>query len=74
MSGKGLDYAIVITTDRPEPGGLSGSTIEETISWGKVKRQANKTMVIADALIAFPMMTAAVLERLGEDFHRRGNP
>jgi deoxyhypusine synthase len=74
MSGKGLDYSIVITTDRPEPGGLSGSTIEETISWGKLKHKADKVMVISDALIAFPIMTAAVLERLGEGFHRRGNP
>ena len=74
MSGKGLDYAVVITTDRPEPGGLSGSTIEETVSWGKVKHKANKIMVINDALVAFPIMTAAVLERLGERFHRKGRP
>jgi len=74
MTGKGLDYVVIITTDRPEPGGLSGSTIEETISWGKVKRKADKTMVISDALIAFPLMVAAVLERLGKDFQRKGNP
>jgi deoxyhypusine synthase len=74
MSGKGLDYAVVITTDRPEQGGLSGSTIEETISWGKLKQKADKTMVISDALIAFPLMVAAVLERLGKDFHRKKNP
>lgn len=70
MTGRGLDYSIVITTDRPEPGGLSGSTIEETISWGKVKQEANKVMVISDALIAFPLITAAVLERLGSSFQR----
>jgi deoxyhypusine synthase len=74
MTGKGLDYVVVITTDRPEPGGLSGSTIEETISWGKCKQKADKTMVISDSLIAFPLMVAAVLERLGKDFHRKGNP
>jgi len=74
MTGKGLDYVVIITTDRPEPGGLSGSTIEETISWGKVKRKADKTMVISDSLIAFPLMVAAVLERLGKDFTRKGNP
>jgi len=73
MTGKGLDYVVVITTDRPEPGGLSGSTIEETISWGKCKQKADKTMVISDSLIAFPLMVAAVLERLGKDFHRKGN-
>jgi len=74
MTGKGLDYVVIITTDRPEPGGLSGSTIEETISWGKTKRKAAKTMVISDALIAFPLMVTAVMERLGKDFHRKGNP
>jgi len=74
MTGRGLDYVVIITTDRPEPGGLSGSTIEETISWGKVKRKADKTMVISDSLIAFPLMVAAVLERLGKDFTRKGNP
>ncbi len=70
MTGKGLDYAVIITTDRPEPGGLSGSTIEETISWGKLKQKADKTMVISDAMIAFPLMVAAVQERLGKDFKR----
>jgi deoxyhypusine synthase len=74
MVGKGLDYTIIITMDRPEPGGLSGSTIEETISWGKTKQKADKTMVISDSMIAFPLMVAAVLERLGKDFHRKGKP
>jgi deoxyhypusine synthase len=74
MTGMGMDYSVIITTDRPEPGGLSGSTIEETVSWGKVKQKANKVMVISDAMIAFPLMTAAVLERLGKNFHRKGNP
>jgi deoxyhypusine synthase len=73
MTGKGLDYVVIITTDRPEPGGLSGSTIEETISWGKTKLKADKTMVISDSLIAFPLMVAAVTERLGKNFHRRRN-
>jgi len=71
MAGKGLDYAVVITMDRPETGGLSGSTLEETVSWGKVKRKADKVMVIGDALIIFPMMVAAVLERLGDKFERK---
>ncbi|KPV62257.1 MAG: putative deoxyhypusine synthase [Candidatus Bathyarchaeota archaeon BA1] len=73
MAGKGMDYAVVITMDRPETGGLSGSTIEETVSWGKVKKRADKVMVIGDALIIFPMMVSAVLERLGEEFKRRAS-
>jgi deoxyhypusine synthase len=67
---KGMDYAIIMTMDRPETGGLSGSTLEETISWGKVKSTANKTMVIADAMIVFPIIVASVVERLGEEFKR----
>jgi len=74
MADKGLDYAVIITTDRPEYGGLSGSTLEETISWGKLKRKAGKVMVIGDAMIIFPLTVTAVLERLGGDFKRKGNP
>jgi deoxyhypusine synthase len=63
---RGLDYAVIITMDRPETGGLSGSTLEETISWGKVKRTAEKVMVIGDVLVIFPLMVAALEERLNK--------
>ena len=66
----GIDYAVVITMDRPETGGLSGSTLEETVSWGKLKGEADKTMVIGEAMMVFPMMVASVIERAGEDFRR----
>jgi deoxyhypusine synthase len=56
--------------DRPEPGGLSGSTLTETVSWGKVKNAADKVMVISDAMIVFPMIVASAVERLGKDFRR----
>jgi deoxyhypusine synthase len=69
-SKKGLDYAVVITMDRPETGGLSGSTLEETVSWGKMKGEADHVMVIGDALIIFPILVASVTERLGNDFKR----
>jgi len=69
----GMDYAVVITMDRQETGGLSGSTLEETVSWGKLKGQADKVMVIGDAMIVFPLMVASVQERLGKDFKRARN-
>jgi deoxyhypusine synthase len=69
-SKKGLDYAVVVTMDRPETGGLSGSTLSETVSWGKVKGEADNVMVIGDALTIFPIMVASVTERLGKDFKR----
>jgi len=69
-SKKGMDYAIIITMDRPETGGLSGSTLSETISWGKVKSTADEIMVVCDAMIVFPIIVASVIERLGEGFKR----
>ncbi len=69
-SKKGLDYAIVVTTDRPEAGGLSGSTLRETVSWGKVNSEADKMMVIGDAIIIFPIIVASVVERLGDSYTR----
>ncbi len=67
----GLDYAVVITMDRPETGGLSGSTLEETVSWGKVKDKADSVMVIGDAMVVFPIMAASAIERLGTGFKRK---
>ncbi len=69
-SKKGLDYGIVITLDRPETGGLSGSTLEETVSWGKMKGEADHVMVIGEALMVFPFLVASMRERLGRDFKR----
>jgi deoxyhypusine synthase len=66
----GIDYAVVITMDRQETGGLSGSTLEETVSWGKLKGQADKVVVPTDAMIAFPIMVASAVERLGSNFRR----
>jgi len=69
-ANKGMDYAVVITMDRPETGGLSGSTLRESVSWGKVKGEADKIMVIGDALVMFPLIVASVVERLGNEFTR----
>lgn len=63
---EGVDAAVQITMDRPEPGGLSGASLEEAISWGKVKPKGKATTVICDATIAFPLIVAAALERLGK--------
>ncbi|MFO8020568.1 MAG: deoxyhypusine synthase family protein [Promethearchaeia archaeon] len=49
-------YAIQITMDRPEPGGLSGATLREAISWGKVNKKAQYSTVIIDATLALPII------------------
>jgi deoxyhypusine synthase len=60
---EGVDAAVQITTDRPEPGGLSGASLEEAVSWSKVKASKNTVTVICDATIAFPLIVAAALDR-----------
>jgi len=59
---EGVDAAVQITMDRPEPGGLSGASLEEAISWGKVKPKGRAVTVICDVTIAFPLIVAAALE------------
>lgn len=61
---EGVDSAVQITMDRPEPGGLSGAPLEEAISWGKIKPEGKGVTVICDATIAFPLMIAAALEEI----------
>jgi len=63
---EGVDAAVQITMDRPEPGGLSGASLEEAISWGKVKPKGKAVTVVCDVTIAFPLIVAAVLEDLGK--------
>ena len=64
MTSKGFDYAIQLTTDRPESGGLSGATLDEAKSWGKVKENARSVTVYSDATITLPVIVAAVRSRL----------
>jgi len=61
---EGVDCAVQITMDRPEPGGLSGASLEEAISWSKVKCEGKTVTVISDATIVFPLIVAAVLDRV----------
>ncbi len=58
----GVDAAVQITMDRPEPGGLSGASLDEAISWGKVKPKGKAITVVCDATIAFPLIIAAALK------------
>ncbi len=60
------EYAIQITTDMPMWGGLSGCTLEEGQSWGKIKNKAEKTMCYVDATIALPFIVHAMSERFNK--------
>jgi len=56
-------YAIQITTDMPQWGGLSGCTFEEAQSWGKESKGAKKVVCYSDATIALPIISHALSER-----------
>ena len=63
MTPKGFTYAVQLTGDRPDLGGLSGATLDEARSWGKVDEDAKTVTVYGDATITFPLLISAVLEK-----------
>lgn len=64
MKERGHKYAIQISTDAPHWGGLSGCTLEEAKSWGKIAEKAKKISVYCDATIAFPIIAAGLVEKI----------
>ena len=61
---EGVDAAVQITADRPEPGGLSGAPLAESISWRKIRKGGKFVDVYGDATICLPLILAAVLEKV----------
>jgi deoxyhypusine synthase len=58
-------YVVQVTSDVPQFGGLSGATLSEAISWGKVTKESRLCTVHCDATIAFPIIISALKERFG---------
>lgn len=65
VTPKAFDYAVQLTGDRPDLGGLSGATLDEARSWGKISGEARTATIYGDATITLPLLVAAVLGRLG---------
>jgi deoxyhypusine synthase len=59
VTPRSFDYAIQLTMDRPETGGLSGATLDEARSWGKIGENARSVTVYSDATIILPIIVAA---------------
>ncbi|MGF3572878.1 MAG: deoxyhypusine synthase family protein [Candidatus Bathyarchaeia archaeon] len=57
-------YAVQITTDSPQWGGLSGCTFEEAVSWGKETPEGSFAQCYCDATIALPIIAHALAERI----------
>ena len=58
------EYAIQITADSPQWGGLSGCTLEEAVSWGKIASNAKKATLYSDITLALPLVAHAVNEQV----------
>ena len=58
------DYAVQLTMDPPQTGGLSGATLDEARSWGKLTKEARNVSVYADATITLPLVVAGALDRI----------
>ncbi|MFB6137233.1 MAG: deoxyhypusine synthase [Halobacteriaceae archaeon] len=62
VSPTAYDLAVQLTTDPEHTGGLSGATLDEARSWGKLEPDARNATVVGDATITFPLLVAAARE------------
>jgi deoxyhypusine synthase len=62
----GLDYVVYVSTADEWDGSLSGARPREAVSWGKISEKAKRVMVEGDASLLLPLMTSALLARLGK--------
>ena len=64
VTPRAYDYAVQITMDPEATGGLSGATLEEARSWGKLEKDARNASVYGDATVFLPLLVAAARERV----------
>lgn len=60
---KGHAYVFQVTADAPHWGGLTGSTLDEAKSWGKVAKKATRATVYAEVTIALPLIAGYVFQK-----------
>jgi deoxyhypusine synthase len=58
------DYGVQLTADPASTGGLSGATLNEARSWGKLEKSAKNATVLGDATITLPLLVAAARDRI----------
>ena len=58
----GQDYLIQLTDARPDTGGLSGATLQEGKSWGKIKTSHHGNVIVyGDSSVYFPLLCSYAL-------------
>lgn len=59
----GHRYALQLTTDVPHWGGLSGSTLSEATSWGKVSKKATHCMGFVEPSVSLPLVAGYCMKK-----------
>jgi deoxyhypusine synthase len=60
---KGHSYALQLTADVPHWGGLSGSTLQEAVSWGKIRSKATTAMCFVEPSVSLPLLAGYALQK-----------
>ncbi|MDA4129824.1 MAG: deoxyhypusine synthase family protein [Thaumarchaeota archaeon] len=58
----GHSYVFQVTVDAPHWGGLTGSTLDEAKSWGKVSKKATRATAYVEATVGLPLIAGYVLQ------------
>ncbi|QPJ61900.1 MAG: deoxyhypusine synthase family protein [Candidatus Nitronauta litoralis] len=59
----GHKYALQMTTDSPHWGGLSGSTLAEAQSWGKINKKANFCQAFVEPSVSLPLIAGYAMQK-----------
>ena len=59
----GFERSIYVTTATEFDGSDSGGNQEEAISWSKIKPEAKRVKIVADATIVFPLLMASTVAK-----------
>ncbi len=60
---RGHEYALQVTTAVTQDGGLSGSTLGEAQSWGKIRPKARFAMAWVEPSVSVPLLAAYAMDR-----------
>ncbi len=55
---EGIEYAVYINTGLEMEGSNAGATVDEAVSWGKIRKDAKSVKVECEATLVFPLLVA----------------
>ncbi|MCS6804503.1 MAG: deoxyhypusine synthase family protein [Acidobacteriota bacterium] len=74
LTARGHQYAVQIVTEPPHFGSSAELTLEESQSWGKVAKNAQKVTVFCDGTIAMPILVTALAQSATKEAKNRRRP